>query len=68
MKIFEIREYSYGDYNDRGDVIGYVRESSKEEAEAKHKTSNWIGVREITQEDYLAQKKQAEEKIKMFTF
>lgn len=68
MKIFEVREYTDGGFHDKGYPIGYVQEVSKEEAEAKHKTSNWVEVREISEEMYASRKKDAEETMKMFTF
>jgi len=67
MKIFEIREYSNGGFHDQGEAIGYAKENSLEEAEAKHKPNNWFRVREITQQRYDFLKKQAEENMKRFT-
>lgn len=66
-KIFEVREYTDGGPQDRGYPIKYVEEVSLEEATTKHKESNWIEVREITQEHYNSLKKEAIENMKMFT-
>jgi hypothetical protein len=65
-KIFEVREYSTGDWTDKGDVTNYIlsdKTSDELRAENKH---FFMVYNEITQEQFDIRKQRAINELKMF--
>lgn len=65
-KIFEVREYSTGDWTDKGDVTNYIlSDKTSDELRAEHKHF-FIEYNEITQEQFDIRKQRAINELKMF--
>lgn len=65
-KIFEVIEYSTGDWTDKGHVINYIfSDKTRDELRAEH-NHFYIEYNEITEEQFDQRKQRAINELKMF--
>jgi hypothetical protein len=66
MKIFEERGYIDGGPNDRGFTIGFIKSDKTREELCKERSHGFIDYHEVSEEEFLRRKKEAEAELKMF--